>query len=108
MAFLIPTLDLVRRGSRTGGGALLACVFAILLVMGGIWPIEYQDLLAETTMVQTVFDTLLSGTVLLISIVVSIAAVTSPGSSPPWATSPNGSTGSSTSSDRSRNEGSSA
>ena len=56
-------------------GALLACVFAILLVMGGIWPIEYQELLSETTMVQTVFDTLLSGTILLVSIVVSIAAV---------------------------------
>lgn len=49
-------------------GALLACVFAILLVMGGIWPIEYQDLLAETTTVQTVFNTLLSGTILLVSI----------------------------------------
>lgn len=49
-------------------GALLACVFAILPVMGGIWPIEYQDLLAEPTMVQTVFDTLLSGTILLVSI----------------------------------------
>ncbi|ELY51474.1 hypothetical protein C494_04000 [Natronorubrum bangense JCM 10635] len=55
--------------------ALLATVFAILLAMGGIWPIEYQELLAETTMVQTVFNTLLSGTILLVSIVVSIAAV---------------------------------
>ncbi|MGQ3411458.1 hypothetical protein ACT4ML_04245 [Natrinema sp. LN54] len=55
--------------------ALLAAVFAVLLVMGGIWPIEYQDLLSETTMVQTVFNTLLSGTILLVSIVVSIAAV---------------------------------
>ena len=54
---------------------LLATVFAILLVMGGIWPIQYQELLAETTMVQTVFNTLLSGTILLVSIVVSIAAV---------------------------------
>ena len=55
--------------------ALLGTVFGILLVMGGIWPIEYQELLAETTMVQTVFNTLLSGTILLVSIVVSIAAV---------------------------------
>ena len=54
---------------------LLGTVFTVLLVMGGIWPIEYQELLRETTMVQTVFDTLLSGTILLVSIVVSIAAV---------------------------------
>ncbi|ARS91796.1 hypothetical protein [Natrarchaeobaculum aegyptiacum] len=55
--------------------ALLAAVFALLLVLGGVWPIEYQELLSETTMVQTVFNTLLSGTILLVSIVVSIAAV---------------------------------
>ncbi|SEW16363.1 hypothetical protein [Natrinema salifodinae] len=55
--------------------ALLAAVFATLLVLGGIWPIEYQELLSKTTMVQTVFNTLLSGTILLVSIVVSIAAV---------------------------------
>ncbi|WP_265110097.1 hypothetical protein [Halosolutus halophilus] len=55
--------------------ALLGTVFVVLLVMGGIWPIEYQELLGETTVVQTVFNTLLSGTILLVSIVVSIAAV---------------------------------
>ncbi|MCU4974582.1 hypothetical protein OB955_17825 [Halobacteria archaeon AArc-m2/3/4] len=55
--------------------ALLGTVFCVMLVMGGIWPIEYQELLGETTMVQTVFNTLLSGTILLVSIVVSIAAV---------------------------------
>ena len=55
--------------------ALLAIVFSVLLVMGGLWPIEYQELLGETTIVQTVFNTLLSGTILLVSIVVSIAAV---------------------------------
>ncbi|NGM68181.1 hypothetical protein G6M89_03995 [Natronolimnobius sp. AArcel1] len=54
---------------------LLAIVFTGLLVLGGLWPIEYQELLSETTMVQTVFNTLLSGTILLVSIVVSIAAV---------------------------------
>ncbi|RKD98436.1 hypothetical protein [Halopiger aswanensis] len=54
---------------------LLATVFAVLLVMGGVWPIEYQELLSETTIIQTVFNTLLSGTILLVSIVVSIAAV---------------------------------
>lgn len=54
---------------------LLAAVFAVLLAMGAVWPIEYQQLLSETTVVQTVFDTLLSGTILLVSIVVSIAAV---------------------------------
>ena len=55
--------------------ALLGGVFFILLVLGGIWPIQYQELLQETTVVQTVFNTLLSGTILLVSIVVSIAAV---------------------------------
>ena len=55
--------------------ALLGGVFLVLLLMGGIWPIEYQVLLGETTVVQTVFNTLLSGTILLVSIVVSIAAV---------------------------------
>ena len=55
--------------------ALLGTVFVTLLVLGGLWPIQYQELLAETTMVQTVFNTLLSGTILLVSIVVSIAAV---------------------------------
>ncbi|WP_226004338.1 hypothetical protein [Natrinema salinisoli] len=61
-----------REGVATG---LLAAVFTVLLVMSGIWPLGYQDLLSETTMVQTVFNTLLSGTILLVSIVVSIAAV---------------------------------
>ncbi len=55
--------------------ALLATVFVVMLVMGGIRPIEYQELLGETTMVQEVFNTFLSGTILLVSIVVSIAAV---------------------------------
>ena len=55
--------------------ALLATVFVALLALGGLWPIQYQELLAETTTVQTVFNTFLSGTILLVSIVVSIAAV---------------------------------
>jgi len=55
--------------------ALLLAVFSVLLVLGGLWPIEYQELLAETTIVQTVFNTLLSGTILLVSIVVSVAAI---------------------------------
>jgi len=55
--------------------ALLGVVFTTMLVLGGLWPIEYQELLGETTMVQEVFNTLLSGTILLVSIVVSIAAV---------------------------------
>ena len=55
--------------------ALLVVVFTVMLVLGGLWPVGYQELLAETTTVQTVFNTLLSGTILLVSIVVSIAAV---------------------------------
>ena len=54
---------------------LLGFVFVLLLVLGALWPIEYQELVTETDTVQTVFNTLLSGTILLVSIVVSIAAV---------------------------------
>ena len=55
--------------------ALLGAVFTVMLVLGVLWPVGYQELLAETTTVQTIFNTLLSGTILLVSIVVSIAAV---------------------------------
>ena len=56
-------------------GSLLGMVFFLMIVLGGLWPADYQELMAETTTVQTVFTTLLSGTILLVSIVVSIAAV---------------------------------
>ncbi|MCU4924955.1 hypothetical protein OB905_03005 [Halobacteria archaeon AArc-dxtr1] len=63
-------------GSRERvAAALLGFVFVALLAMGAVWPIEFQELVGETTVVQTVFNTLLSGTILLVSIVVSIAAV---------------------------------
>lgn len=56
-------------------GVLLLGVLVSLLLLGSILPIEYRDLLEETTMVQTVFNTLLSGVILLVSIAVSVVAV---------------------------------
>lgn len=47
--------------------ALSAAVFLFLLVAGVVWPFEMRDLLTETRAVQTLFNTLLSGTILLVS-----------------------------------------
>ncbi|ESP89578.1 hypothetical protein K933_03440 [Candidatus Halobonum tyrrellensis G22] len=55
--------------------ALSAAIFSFLLVAGVLWPFEMQDLLTETRAVQTLFNTLLSGTILLVSIVVSINSI---------------------------------
>ena len=55
--------------------ALSGAVFLFLLVAGVLWPFEMQDLLTETRAVQTLFNTLLSGTILLVSIVVSINSI---------------------------------
>lgn len=54
---------------------LLAGVFASLIILGMIWPIEYHRLVTETGMVQTIFNTLLGGVILLVSIVVAVASV---------------------------------
>ena len=54
---------------------LLGGVFCTLLVLSQLWPIEMRVLLDETTMIQMLFDTMLAGTILLVSIVVSINSV---------------------------------
>jgi len=55
--------------------ALLALVFVTILSVGTIWTFELQRLLTETSTVQTILDTLLSGIILLVSIVVSINSI---------------------------------
>ena len=56
-------------------GALLTGVFATLIVMGTVWTFEMQRLLTETPAVQTILNTLLSGIILLVSIVISINSI---------------------------------
>jgi len=51
---------------------MLIVVYAVLMVLGLIWPFEIQTLLTEETRVQALLTTLLSGVILLVSIVVSI------------------------------------
>lgn len=55
--------------------ALLLLVFTANLVIGTVWTFEMQQLLTETSAVQTLLNTLLSGIILLVSIVVSISAI---------------------------------
>jgi hypothetical protein len=55
--------------------ALLLLVFTANLVIGTLWTFEMQQLLTETSAVQTLLNTLLSGIILLVSIVVSISAI---------------------------------
>jgi hypothetical protein len=45
------------------------------MVVSSIWTIEMQKVLTETTTVQTILNTLLSGIILLVSIVVSINSI---------------------------------
>jgi hypothetical protein len=56
-------------------GALLTFVFGALIAIGLAWTFEMADLLTETPAVQTILDTLLSGIILLVSIVVSINSI---------------------------------
>lgn len=64
------------RGSRlTVTAVLLTTVFLSLIVVSTVWQFEFTDLLNETRAVQTLFNTLLSGTILLVSVVVSINSV---------------------------------
>jgi hypothetical protein len=55
--------------------ALLLAVYVTIMVSGQIWTFQLQRLLTETNAVQTVFNTLLSGIILLVSIVVSINSI---------------------------------
>lgn len=54
---------------------LLVVVFLVIVISGIINPFQFRRLLTETTTVQTLFNTLLSGIILLVSIVVSINSV---------------------------------
>lgn len=54
---------------------LLAGVFLVLAIASVLRPFEVLDLLTETRAAQTLFNTLLSGTILLVSIVVSINSI---------------------------------
>ncbi len=56
-------------------GALLLAVFALLLTLSLLRPGPVLQLLTETNTVKTLFNTLLSGVILLVSIVVSINSV---------------------------------
>lgn len=56
-------------------GALLTFVFLSFIGLGMVWTFEMQTLLTETTTVQTILNTLLSGMILLVSIVVSINSI---------------------------------
>ena len=66
----------VLTGSRTAvTGILLALVFVSLLSLAIIRPLQLRDLLTETNAVKTLFSSLLSGAILLVSIVVSINSI---------------------------------
>jgi len=56
-------------------GMLLTLTFVSIMSIGTFWTIEMQRLLTETQAVQTILDTLLSGIILLVSIVVSINSI---------------------------------
>lgn len=56
-------------------GALLTVVFVVLMASGALWTVEMQRLLTETSTVQDVLGTFLSGMILLVSIVVSINSI---------------------------------
>lgn len=52
--------------------ALSAIIFSLLVGIGTIWPFEMQNLLNETRSVQTLFNTLLNGVILFVSVVVTL------------------------------------
>lgn len=56
-------------------GALLTFMFSALMAVGLTWPFEMQQVLTETPAVQTILSSLLSGIILLVSIVVSINSI---------------------------------
>jgi hypothetical protein len=66
---------LLEADRRAVAGALLTLTFAATLGLGRFWTIEMQQLLTETDSVQTVLTQLLSGIILLVSIVVSINSI---------------------------------
>ena len=55
--------------------ALLAFMFSALMIVGSVWTFEMQQVLTETSAVQMILSSLLSGIILLVSIVVSINSI---------------------------------
>jgi len=66
---------LLEADRRAVTGALLTLTFLATLGLGHFWTIEMQQLMTETDSVQTVLTQLLSGIILLVSIVVSINSI---------------------------------
>ncbi|WP_348607895.1 hypothetical protein [Halobaculum rarum] len=56
-------------------GALLTVVFVTFMGISTFWTFEMQTLLTDTSTVQTILNTFLSGMILLVSIVVSINSI---------------------------------
>jgi hypothetical protein len=56
-------------------GMLVTVVYASILYSGIIWTFEMQRILTETSTVETILDTYVSGMILLVSIVVSINSI---------------------------------
>lgn len=66
---------LIEGGRPVVSAALLVFVFLSLVAGSMLRPVELRSLLTETNSVQTLFNTLLGGVILLVSIVVSINSV---------------------------------
>lgn len=67
---------LILEGDRLHVTAVIQVViFLSLLVVGSVWQLELLDLATEQRAVQTLFNTLLGGVILLVSIVVSINSI---------------------------------
>ncbi|PSQ37659.1 hypothetical protein BRD08_02075 [Halobacteriales archaeon SW_10_66_29] len=56
-------------------GALISGVFVSLVALGMVWTLQMQRILTETPAIQTILNTLLSGIILLVSVVVSINSI---------------------------------
>jgi len=66
---------LLEANRRAVTGALLTLTFVSMLALGNVWTFEMQRLFTETDSVQTVLNSLLSGIILLVSVVVSINSI---------------------------------
>lgn len=82
--FPVPTMDgrprivrwLLLEGNRLAiAGALLTFVYVTLMLIGTLWSFEMRVLLTETSTVENILITFLSGIILLVSIVVSINSI---------------------------------
>lgn len=67
---------LILEGDRLYVTALIQGIILVsLLVLGTVWQFELLDLVTEQRAVQTLFNTLLGGVILLVSVVVSINSI---------------------------------